>query len=381
MDNVSGKVLAQLKFKRIDGILLRSLKIEIIASDTAGRTLGEPIIHSYLDLQSADVEFGSKIPIYLQDNTVRSFNVRVIEAVLDDGTVWEDKSGTWESLPAPTELNMEPELLKQYRMEYGQQCRYKTIKVKDLWYCACGNLNRKSYCSCGLSLKPLSCVDMDKITEHMRVRLEEEKRIKAENDAKANKRKNKVKIIASVLILVLITVIGVLWFTAVKPSMKYNEAVALMEIGKYEEAIDLFEELGTYKNSSVHKAYILDILYDKGNALMEDGEYESAIGSFELLSGYKDSYSKINECKIGIEYNKAVALMEEEKYEDAITVFEMLDGYKDSDKMIDECWYNKAVALQKAKKYEDAIAIFETLGNYKDSATRIQACKIRSANK
>lgn len=194
-DNVSGKILVQLKFRKIGNVYLRSIKVEIIASDTAGRALGEPVIFPYLDLQNTDVEFGSKVPVYLLDNTARFFRARVIEAVFDDGTVWEDIGGTWESLPVQAELNMETELLKQYKLEYGQQCRFNVTKVKDLWYCTCGNLNKRNSCPCGLTLRALENVNIAELTAHMNSRLEEEKRIKLENDAKANKRKNKVKII------------------------------------------------------------------------------------------------------------------------------------------------------------------------------------------
>ena len=405
LDNVSGKILVQLKFRKIDNVRLHSLKVEVVASDTAGRVLGEPVIFPYLDLQNTDVEFGSKTPVYLPDNTARFFKARVVEAVLDNGTVWEDTVGIWESLPVPTELNMEPELLKQYKLEYGQQCRYKATKVKDLWYCTCGKLSRKAYCTCGKTLKSQENIDINKLTELMNKRLEEEKKIKLENDVKEKKRREKNKKVALILgMLATIVCVVILWFTDIKPGMDYDDAIALMEDKKYDEASIVFEQLNGYKDSYVKR---LECLYYEAVNLMDVEKYKEAIDIFESILEYQDSSDRLYMCK-EVLYNEAVNLMKEGEYDEAVSVLEFLNGHNDSEKKIYDCLYNKAVSLivvgeyaeadalfkklgvdkteaeyikattlQKSKKYDEAIAIFETLGNYKDSAMRIQACEIR----
>ena len=111
--------------------------------------------------------------------------------------------------------------------------------------------------------------------------------------------------------------------------------------------------------------------YNHAVALMEDGKYTEAIAAFQDLDGYKDSDEKIEECK----YNYAVALMEEGKYTEAIAAFQALNGYyKDSDEKIEECntaildkKYNDAVALKEDGKYIDAKVAFEALNDYKDA--------------
>ena len=80
--------------------------------------------------------------------------------------------------------------------------------------------------------------------------------------------------------------------------------------------------------------------YNNAISLMEEGKYSEAVTAFEALEDYKDSAIKIVECKFGIKdgkYNDAIALMNEKKYDEAIAIFEELDGYKDSDDKIEEC--------------------------------------------
>ena len=86
---------------------------------------------------------------------------------------------------------------------------------------------------------------------------EEKARIEAENKAEADRiaaeiqaKKNK-KIAAIVTTIVALAIAAVVVFTTViQPMMKYNSAVALMESGKYKEAITAFEAIDGYKDSA-----------------------------------------------------------------------------------------------------------------------------------
>lgn len=123
--------------------------------------------------------------------------------------------------------------------------------------------------------------------------------------------------------------------------------------------------------------------YNAAVALMDAGQYESAIDAFKALDGYKDSAEKIAQCETGIldnEYAAALALMDEGKFEEAIAAFEKLD-YKDSAEKIEECKaaitdknYNEALALMSKGEYIEAGKILKTL-DYKDSAEKYEECK------
>lgn len=123
--------------------------------------------------------------------------------------------------------------------------------------------------------------------------------------------------------------------------------------------------------------------YDAALALMNAGNYEEAIDAFTLMDGYKDSADKIQQCRTAIlddEYDAALALMNEGKFSEAITSFSALD-YKDSKDKVEECKtayidakYNNALALMAEGKYKDAGIILKPL-NFKDSAEKYEECK------
>jgi hypothetical protein len=85
----------------------------------------------------------------------------VTEVVFSDRTVWRAGDEPWGSLSEPQLLCLDRELLKQYRLRFGQSSIYVPHEEKDLWYCTCGALNHIGEgCRCGNSLFELQTVDM-----------------------------------------------------------------------------------------------------------------------------------------------------------------------------------------------------------------------------
>ena len=205
------------------------------------------------------------------------------------------------------------------------------------------------------------------------------------------RRNRKIAAIAVVILLVLGAAAFV--FSKAEEENAYQSAIAMMDAGKYEEAIVAFEALDGYKDSwtkiSECDIAILDGKYDDAVALMNDGKYEEAIGAFEVLEGHRDSDDKILTCEKAIldsKYSAAIVLMDAGQYDEAITAFEALEGYKGSDNKIKECKaaildgkYNDAIALMDGGKYMEAIAVFDEMDGYKNSAEFIAECYYRHA--
>ncbi len=125
---------------------------------------------------------------------------------------------------------------------------------------------------------------------------------------------------------------------------KYNTAVDLMNSKKYTEAISVFKEIETYKDSAQKidecNESILEDKYDSAISLMEAGKYQEAIAIFNSISNYKDSKSKLEECNnllIDQNYKHAIDLMDSAKYSEAVGVFKSLNGYKDSEERLIQC--------------------------------------------
>ena len=118
--------------------------------------------------------------------------------------------------------------------------------------------------------------------------------------------------------------------------------------------------------------------YNAAVALMEEGKYEEAIAAFEAMDGYRDSEEKIKECSTGIlenQYQAALALMNEGRYEEAIAVFKALGTYKDSAEQIPECHYLHAAQLAEKGNFLEAEKIYIGLDDYKDSAAKAVECR------
>ncbi len=90
-----------------------------------------------------------------------------------------------------------------------------------------------------------------------------------------------------------------LWFNASASqesfiATQYRSAQALFDAGKYDEAAETFESLGTYADSD---GKVLESKYARALKAIDDQEYAFAITLFEGLGDYSDSYAQARECR------------------------------------------------------------------------------------
>ena len=114
----------------------------------------------------------------------------------------------------------------------------------------------------------------------------EEQRVRQERLAAALARKRKM---TALITLASLAVVVALWFLVIAPIFKYNQAVNLMETGQYDEAIEIFEDLGGYKDSADQ---IKECRYQNAIVLMGAGDYKSAIEELNSIGDFKDSAGK-----------------------------------------------------------------------------------------
>lgn len=401
-DNQTGKIIAQLKFKNISPNRLRALTVRIFAKDISGAEVEGVESFQYLDLDvPRDGEFGAKTPIMLPNAVARSFACECRSAVFANGNTWNcAENALCTSLPAPISLSnkINGELIEQYRRDTVTSAQYVVTDHEDLWYCACGAINHTQESVChhcrAKKVALLAALNSDILKANKKKHDDAVAVRQAEIEAEKQCRVQKLKkiVIITVAAIAVLTALILITAKVIIPNSNYNNALVLMDAGKYEEAIAAFKALDNYKDSKQMiedcKIGILDDKYDAALALMQEGKYNEAIAVFKALSDHRDSVSKIKECEDAIlaekyeaPYQNAIALMNAKKYTEAISAFEKLDGYKDSAKRITECQnliqqqkeaelasqYNSAKKLMDQGKTAKAAIAFGKLGNYKDS--------------
>ena len=132
-----------------------------------------------------------------------------------------------------------------------------------------------------------------------------EKKRKAEIERKETeriaKRNKKIAIITTPIVCAINAFIIVL-NTVIIPNNKYNDAIALMDAGKYIEAISAFEALEGYKDSAnkitACNTAILDGKYNDAIALMDAGNLDEAYSIFIELGDYKDATDKVGAIRL-----------------------------------------------------------------------------------
>ena len=123
-------------------------------------------------------------------------------------------------------------------------------------------------------------------------------RKEAERKAKRNK---KIAIITMPIVCAIIAFIIVL-NAVIIPNGKYNDAIALMDAGRYTEAISAFEAMDGYKDSAYKinecNTAILDNKYNDALALMDAGKLDEAYSAFIELGDYKDASEKAGDIRL-----------------------------------------------------------------------------------
>lgn len=380
-DNQTGRILAQLKFQNISTSIIKAISVQLMALDTIGKKLGDTVDYQYLDLHMGrDEETGQKVPILLPDPSTRAFYVSISEVIFSDNAIWKNSNKLWEELKPPVTLQQalkDQELVKQYRIKFGDLCKYKPNHQNDLWQCSCGfyNHNNEAKChNCGIKIADLDSLNIKQLDEEceIRVKSESEKRLRKKT-AKSIKRKKLATLVISVCIITFALWTGIKFVDDYINSNKtYNAAIDLAASGSYEEAATVFKSLGNFKDSQERAQ---QNMYDYAQKLIDGGDLENASIIFSELGDFKDSQEKAKECL----YSRAQEFIKVGQYEDAISLLSKLGDYQDSVTLLKDVQnklytetYDMASAHLRTRNYSQAIRLFSTLENFKDSREQLR---------
>ena len=131
---------------------------------------------------------GSVLPACRPERTVRS---EAVEAVFADGRVWQAED-TAEHLLAPRMQTLEEaygdeEMADQFRIRFGDDCRYLPWEGEAIWYCTCGTVNAAAEARCRRCRrvrKALTRVNTAELRKETDRRRDREKHSEEETDGK-----------------------------------------------------------------------------------------------------------------------------------------------------------------------------------------------------
>ena len=288
-DNMSNSVLAQLKFLNISNIQIKALTIGIIPMDITEKICGEDIKYQYLDLSASRNDyFGDRKPIRLENDAIRSFHVRVDEVIFTNNTTWTSASGEWTPLRIQGSIESSlgnPELIKQYKLEYGESCKYVPIRDRDLWLCSCGavnHVNEDKCCKCQNDVSIFS-IDTDVLKEKSSAR--------AAYEREASAKRKKIAVIAAlaaVLIIAVFVVVNNIILPYHANLNEYNTAMDMLAVGNYDEAYAKLEALGEFKDS---KTQIAESKYSRATDYISVEDYQSAFYCWRRIGMTKTTSS------------------------------------------------------------------------------------------
>ena len=353
-----------------------------------GEPVGEPVVRDYpCGSLARDTSFGGKTEHPAPEDAA-SFEAAVCGLKYDDGSVQEFSED--EAVPLTHRRTLEeafgdPLLADQFRIRYGEDCRFERTEEAGLWFCVCGGFNHTDEDRCHLCSRPkraLYDINADAL------RVEADARLRAESaegkEPRAVSPARRKKRLWWLVLLVPVLFLGILLAGAIPRALererRYQEASALLEAGSLDEAEDLFAELPTYRDSDtlaekeipyIRASRLLAAaeegdagqlsLIGKGQAdLSEDCSapmlfYEAAAEAFEAIGDYKDSADIAARCREEVDgqytklkqgqYDDAAASLADLHYSAAAEAFRRLGAFSDSKSMIQECRYQKALSL------------------------------------
>lgn len=366
-DNITEKLVAQLKFQSLVESEIVSVYVELLLLDKQNQATEEIASHTFEKLSVKPGEiFGAKDPIIISDGNITSFKLVRIKVLFANAMFWENETGHWEKLPNDEFIHekVDKELFEQHKIDNPQSEDIYPVEWLDLWRCSCGSWNKSEKCTkCGnTKLSVLESVDKTILIKHIEDR-------KAEREKKEKRKKEMFRFggIAAVACIGILTIAQV-YSRVLMPNMKYREAQEAYESQDYEQAITLLEELDGYKDTV---ELLKEVKYNQALYLYNEGKLDESIDVLNEIPDYEDSKAKIVEIEQERQYLNAIEQYESGDYDAASNIFKSFGNYK-------QATYYYGMSQYKLNEWEEAkeilIQIPESDEQYSAAQEAIKKC-------
>ncbi len=255
-------------------------------------------------LENVTLTVGESMPVQTMHDRVTYAYAAVRSVKRVSGEVWENsEDGRGKALPDQEIFWQTDPLYEQIRRECDGvvDAKYRPDTVDGGWRCACGqvNLEESDTCgACGCSRKWLDeHLEPGYLAEQKQIAdTRTEAQLKRQKKKKEKEVSDKTKAILIFTGFIAAVVLIILTFTQFIPGYRYSKAVSLADAGQYDEALAIFYDLDSFRDSVQQ---ISDTNYRKAQDLtgLEEVYMTTSAKSpwFEItadgvLSFKKDSY-------------------------------------------------------------------------------------------
>ncbi len=156
--------------------------------------------------------------------------------------------------------------------------------------------------------------------------------------------------------------------------VRYEMAGIALESGNRERAKELYNKLGSYRDSYQHYGALV---YEDAEQLVENGDTENAKALYNKIGDYSDARQKY----CALVYADAEKLVNSGKYSEASSVLSGISDYPDVAQLLNLCKYNIAQQYADAEDYENAIKLYSEIEDYSDAATQLWRARYSYAKK
>ncbi|MCR5137851.1 MAG: hypothetical protein K6C12_12330 [Oscillospiraceae bacterium] len=428
-DRKSGSLYCTLDFQVLADQGPKEVTVLLSFYDVEGCQNGDQFTYTYsVPEMQRDGRFGDRDEIPVPTPDAVSFSACVTAVTDPDGG--ESVFGEADMLPLSGPRTLEEayedaELAEQFRVRYGDDCRYACESEADLWFCACGAVNHESEKSChrcSRLKKAMSGVNVDSLRAEVAAyvrstrqdsELEQEKEQDPEEpETESGKKPRRSRLLIFLIPVVFVLILAIAAIPgAVQREQKYRKAVEAMKAGELDAAEEMLQEIPSYRDSNRlmnlqlpylracelmdaakagDESALADAGYSKGDINEENTVqmllYTAAGDAFQALGDYEDSAARAAACRSAVEaeverleaeaakkraeelalkqaeYDRAAELLETGFYGEAAAAFEQLGDFSDSAEMITECQYQKALSLFRFLSAYDVSRISAKIG-------------------
>lgn len=150
----------------------------------------------------------------------------------------------------------------------------------------------------------------------------------------------------------------------------YSRAYLLMEEGKTEESLEIFESLGDFENSP---KMVQSLKYDLAGQMMEQGRLQEALTMYKQIHSYKDSAEiaqKLETYMGADDINDPLS-----RYDVYVSLGDFLDSTEKAAGLAGEI-YEEGLSLYAQQDFVNARDYFEAVGGYENASLYLEACDI-----